>query len=448
MFLVGCNPAPLHIEGFQFPPTLESTPGAGSTNDPGTTPTGTGTTPPPPRIKNSFMVVHCDPVSSGEKFSQDYELLVDLVNTANSYQFKLAIHFSLSFAKYANEKGKGSEIKGWLAKGHTFGTHSHPEWLDEAGNIEVREWADLPKERVKQSISEATDAVNTLVGAENNKTLDTVAYFYSEAGSASDLIPSQFTTLAYGNIGYPYRLPVVLSDQRHLAAYFYRGIPGLAAENSLQVTAQELVREAAIYEGELLAPVIHPTNFVDGPVKTETINWMKWVQKNMKSTSPVGMDSVTFDLTKTNPFYLTNDSTIETIGSADVQKITVTVDPKTDYSNIEVVSYLSSGFRNLDLSTVQPAGFIYDEEWGRITWPKQSFSGSTQKQYTYQAKLTSSKAENFHVTALSIHSFLRAEGAQQSVQYPLRRWSMDNEVGTLQAQGKKITHIDSIEQSN
>ncbi len=398
------------------------------------------------KVNHSLMVVHCDPVTN-LSFSRNFALLEELVKSADSYNFKLSIHFTLSFAYYSLQYGKSQTIKNWLTMGHQFGTHPHPEWSVNGRFVESG-WSALPAEKVKTSIDQATSAVNQLVGEENNKILDTLSYLFSDAGSPSSLIPAQFTTLAFGNMGHPHRVPILLADNRRLTAYFYRGIPGFVDDNKKTLTARELIREATSYTGELLSAAIHPFNFSETTLnnnneREETLLWMKWSQShvdplNLKANLDKDLSApVNQSLRLTSSSDLSEDN--------EVQSIVITVDPGESSTTVDVLSYLPSGFHELDLTSVAPEGYEYDQEWGRISWPNQSLSSGAKITYSYKANRTNELNGNWHPTSIAVHSFVQ-ESDSLGNPYGSRRWSISNDAGTISnAQGKRISSFDSLQ---
>lgn len=170
--------------------------------------------------------IHCDPVGPphAPTLGHQWAQMLDQISTADSNGVKLTLNMTGTWAEAAFNDGHQDTIMVWISNGHGVGTHAHPEFKEGAVWNQSYTWANIPPDKVQQCIDDATAAVNNLVGADNNRSLDTPLSTHSVFGE-NGYFPDQFTHYLYGNPGHNYTCRIFLSDGRELTFITYAGLP-------------------------------------------------------------------------------------------------------------------------------------------------------------------------------------------------------------------------------
>jgi len=408
----------------------------------------------PAMLSGASLVVHCDPVRGD--MAGSWEQLAWLVEQANKRDFQLSIFFTLSFARQALLDGHQQELQDWLKDGHRFGTHVHPEWIEEDAVVPKSggDWARIPEERVAQAITEATTAVNELVGEENNRSFDSLLQYYGDAGCPAELIPSQFTHWFHGNNGYSHVVPIDLGD-RVLIGVYYRYIPVGDASFADSVTppkyvaADELIREASTHGGDFMAAVLHPGNLTqrgDEPddvgtqVRAGVEAWMDWtVEEGVPSLAASDVQlPLEYERREEGEMLTTSIEFSENDGDPFVN-VTVVAALEDGLEHAEVVVYLPGGFQNLDVSSISPPGGVYDQDWQRITWADQPV-GREGASFGFRAGMSVELGTNLHPTASIVDAYLRDDDND------VRLWSLANAQTVPNSDGARVGSFSSSRQ--
>lgn len=133
-------------------------------------PTASPTPPPPTQGPiNILFAVHIEPFLPN--FGLDYgarrEELYWLRDLALAHNAKLTVASNGEFMEYVEDFGDQALVQSYLNAGFDWGTHIHALWRRERHQW-VKEPPDAPEETVRRIWQDNIQAVNAIIGAENN----------------------------------------------------------------------------------------------------------------------------------------------------------------------------------------------------------------------------------------------------------------------------------------
>jgi hypothetical protein len=270
--------------------------------------------------------------------------------------------------------------------------------------------------------------VNLLVGEENNLTIDTIFIFFKDLGSMAELIPEQFRFIAHGNGGHTKTVPVILSTNRKLTAFFYRPIPiqdesyiRETDPSSKYITYNEMIREVSTASDvDFFGGVVHPPNLGINGVSEGLFSWFSWVNKNKTTYSLMEQEILENEFDEEMGVSLASEVYFDPRQFKFNIKLTVTASK--EIKGAMLTSYFPSLTKDIIDDSVNISGYSIDSNWGKIVWDNQEFSEGQVTIYSYQLNVSEEDSGKLHPTSAFIDSYINLKDGKKNIV-----WSLGND---------------------